>query len=103
GERFMLPFVPAETAEHAQILSHLLLGVETHAILERAEVLMQRDSGHGYAILGRIRAIEKVLHRLAIGAHVCAVGVEQHALDPSMLWNQATAKFKFAVLAVGST
>jgi hypothetical protein len=41
----MLALVPAEAAEDAQVPSQFLFGVQTEAILHRAERLMQRDVG----------------------------------------------------------
>jgi hypothetical protein len=88
GEGLVLALVPAEAAGDAEILRDFLLGVVAEAVFERAEVLVEGDGGHGDAVLRGVRAVEEVLDGFAIGAHVRAVGVEEHARGAFALWHK---------------
>src|ERR1700739_641104 len=79
SKRFGGPVVPANTAEDAQPVRDGLPEVVLHSILQGAKFGMQGDGGNRYAIPGRVAAVEKVLDRLAIIAHVRAVVVEEDA------------------------
>src|SRR6478736_10542497 len=71
SEGFVLPFIPTEAAEDAQVGSQFLFGVEAEAVLECAEVFVKGDCWRG------IGAIEKRVHGFAVRAHVSAIGKEE--------------------------
>src|ERR1039457_6394377 len=83
SKRFVLALVPSEAAEDAQILCQLLLGVIAKAVFQRAEMLVP---GNRWRLVdaGEIR-----LDRLAINAHVRAIGIEQQACCALALSNKA--------------
>src|ERR1035438_5346513 len=83
GEGFVLALVPAEARKHPETLRDHLLRVIANAVCERAKMLVKGDGRNSYSILGGVSPIEEILDGLAIGAHVCAVGVEEQPFGRS--------------------
>ena len=90
----MLPLVPAEPPEHAQVCSQLLLSVVPESVLQRAEVLVRRD-GRCWIGPGQVR-----LHRLSIHPHVCVIAVEEQPRHALALRNPTMAQLKLAILPI---
>src|SRR3569833_2400803 len=90
----MLPFVPSEAAEGAQILSEFLDRVVAESVFERAKLFVGCDVG------GHVGTGEESIAGLAITAHVGSVGVEENAGSTFAARDEATAKFQLAVLSV---
>src|SRR5579871_1629948 len=93
---FVLSFIPPETPESTQIVGNFLFSVVAESVLQSAVVLMQCNSGR------RIGTRKKSFYGLAICAHVCAVGIEEHSLHAFVLCDKIMPILELAILPVGS-